>query len=175
MGKLFIYFHKSASKLVLNILGLFMFFSSGLLAQHHEEHHEHHAHNNHVGIFMGSTAQYNNGRHLYTLGLDYTRFLNHRQNFGISSFLEVFFSDEAQWLGGVPIVYKPSKNLILRSGPGIELVRDSNNKIKGHFVLRTGVAYDIHLKHLTITPSFDLDYVRYHPSMVWGVTLGKGF
>ncbi|WP_430817661.1 hypothetical protein [Carboxylicivirga sp. RSCT41] len=134
-----------------------------------------HNHNNHAGIFIGSTAQYNNGRNLFTLGIDYTRFFNQHQKWGIGSFLEVFFGDHTQWLGGIPIIYKPSDNLILRTGPGIELVKDSEKNITGKLVLRAGIAYDIHLKHFSITPSFDIDYVRHHPSMVWGIAIGKGF
>lgn len=148
---------------------------STVLFSQTQKHHEAHTHNNHAGIFVGSTAQYDNGRHLFTLGLDYTRYIDHGQKWGIGSFLEVIFGDHAQWLGGIPVIYKPIDNLILRTGPGIELVKNSNNSISGKLVLRAGIAYDIQFEHITITPSFDVDYVRQHPSMVWGVAIGKSF
>lgn len=163
-------------------IGIFMFIAlvsaNGQTHEHdtsHDDHHHSEHHYNHLGFFVGSTAQYLQGRQIFTLGAEFTRTFKWNHRLGFTAFAEGIFADNFQVLTGIPLIYKPIDNLILRTGPGIELVRNENDDLSAVVVMRTGVAYDIHFKKITITPSFDIDYVRYHPAMVIGLAIGKGF
>lgn len=150
-------------------------------AQEHtnQTHHDTKGHHyNHIAFFAGATTQYNKGDHYLSLGLDYMRFFKKNERWGISFFVEGVDGDHFQWVFGTPVVFKLLPYLWLRTGPGIELVKEKQNDkvvIDAEFILRFGIGYDIHLSKFTISPSVDIDYIRYHPSLVWGINFGYGF
>lgn len=154
-------------------LGLFFIPIQGIGQKHQLEHHA--VHLNHIALFLGSTSLYEQGRDHMTVGIDYMRFLKSNSDWGLSGFAEVVFANDIQWLVGVPVVYKPIDNFWLRTGPGFELVKDNDQDVSAIFLWRIGLGYDFHIMDFSVSPSFDLDYIRYHPAMVWGVNIGKGF
>lgn len=162
------------------LIYLYFLFFSGFMVnaqeQHgHDTHSTHHPHHNHLALFVGGTSQYHLGKNITSLGIDYMRFFKNNPKWGVSSSLEVILADDTQWLLVAPIVYKPLNNLWLRSGPGFELVRNEKDKVIADFVMRFGIGYDIEFKNLVISPSFDFDFIRYHPAFVYGVNIGMGF
>ncbi len=162
----------------LQIICVLFILSHSLKGQSHDSHHDHHedhAHRNHIALFAGLTSQYHLGKNITSLGVDYMRFFKHHSNWGLSASTEIILAKDIQWLIVTPVVYKPLKNIWLRTGPGFELVRNEQDKIIGTFVMRFGMGYDININKLVISPSFDFDFIRYHPAIVWGVNIGMGF
>ncbi|MCU4174858.1 hypothetical protein [Carboxylicivirga sp. N1Y90] len=164
------------------IVCLFFVFLGILKAQSHNDHsvdthhsNDAHHHQNHAALFVGGTSQYDLGKNITTLGIDYMRFFKKNPQWGISAATEIILADDIQWLIITPLVYQPFENFWLRSGPGFELVHNETHKIIGTFVMRFGLGYDINVDNLVISPSFDFDYIRYHPAVVWGVNIGMGF
>ena len=44
-----------------------------------------------------------------------------------------------------------------------------------HFLFRLGAGYDIDLRNISLTPTVNLDFVEGEESLVFEISLGKGF
>lgn len=135
-------------------------------------------HLNHMALFIGQTTQYNKGNHYLSFGLDYMRFYKRNENWGASGFIEGINGEHFQWVFGVGLVHKPFKRFVLKIGPGIELVKQKRNdkvEIIGKMLIRLGVSYEFHIKRFTVAPIVSIDYIRNHPSLVYGINFGFGF
>lgn len=163
------------SLIVLIVLGTTSF------AQEHDLHdihgNESHGHNNHLALFIGNTSQHSFETNSFTLGLDYMYFFPKSEHWGISVFGEIIMGEHTEWLFGLPVVYKFNNHFWLRSGFGIELVREEHDHktIITKPLFRLGAGYDIQLKKITLSPSLDIDIIRKHPALVAGINIGYGF
>jgi hypothetical protein len=174
-------------------LFLLCFALSNSYAQHAtsdslESHHSHGdhlsthaAHQNHIAVFGGATTQLEKEGTHATVGADYLRILHPSGNWAISIFGEAIFAEHTEWLFGLPVYYRIYKRFFLRTGPGIEIIQESEHghgresKSKAEFLFRVGSGVGIPAGSFLITPTLDLDFVRSNTSLVWGINIGKGF
>ncbi len=163
----------------IGLVVLIMLLATASFAQENDSHNTHgndsHSHNNHLALFIGNTSQKSFDTNSFTLGLDYMYFFPKSEHWGISAFGEIIMGDHTEWLFGLPVVYKFNKGFWLRSGPGLELAKDNENKVEYHAILRVGGGYDFQLKRIILSPSIDLDGWRKHPALVLGLNIGFGF
>jgi len=68
---------------------------------------------------------------------------------------------------------KPAGNLFFVVAPGIVIVDEESTD--NHFLFRLGAGYDIDLGNISLTPTVNLDFVEGEESLVFGISLGKGF
>ena len=155
-----------------------------LLAQHaHEEDTSHrtHFHANHVAGFVGATSELKEGKKThFTLGVDYVRRFGGVGQWGVGGFGEVIFHEPTEWLFGAAGYFYPTPSLWIQAGGGVEFYDDSHGtteqgETKASFLLRFGAGYQIELPGLSVTPLALLDLVRGTESLVWGISVGKGF
>jgi hypothetical protein len=159
-------------------------------SQHHEnETRKHHFQSNYIGILAGATTKLEKEGTHFTLGADYIRKFPHTGRWGISIFGEVIFEEHTEWLFGIPVYYKFYKNLLIRTGPGIEIIQEEVNNESAHnstsehhetisrteFLWRIGILYEFEIGSLFIAPSVDVDFERSTTAVVWGVNFGMGF
>jgi len=137
-----------------------------------------HFHFNHLGIFIGATSSLEKKSTNFTLGADYVRRFSSTSPWGIGFIGEAIFAEHTEWVFGIPAYYYVEDIIWIRSGPGIEILKEESGHsldTKIEFLYRIGLGHDFELGKFTITPSVDLDLVHHHNSVVWGVSIGKGF
>jgi len=167
-------------------------FNLSLLAEEeeHGETHEHHFHRNHLGVSLAATTQLAEGAGThFILGADYEYRLS--QLIGIGVIGELIFAEETEYLFALPLFLHVTESLWFRVAPGFEVAHHSEEEGDVHaeedhgngdhtsketeFFMRIGVGYGIVVGGFTITPIIDLDFFRKHTSLVWGISIGKGF
>jgi hypothetical protein len=144
---------------------------------------ESHFHYNHFALFAGASSLYEKNETHFTLGADYIRYFSPECDFAVGIYSEVIFAHHTEWIFGSVIIYAPTKNLRIRSGPGIELIQEevhsdcncNTTKTMVEFLIRIGTLYDFHLGKFSISPSLDIDFLRSTTTLVWGVSFGMGF
>lgn len=143
---------------------------------------EHTIHHNHVALFIGNTTFFNKGENNFSIGLDYFYRPNVEQPWAFSIFGEAIFAEHIEYLLGLPVYYSFNNIWWLRAGPGIEIIQEEEHhntevetKIEMEFLFRIGMGYPFHISGFTITPSVDIDLVRNHDAVVWGLNIGYGF
>jgi len=146
---------------------------------HEEGEHERH----HIGIFFGATTNLDDEETDFSLGLDYEYRL--LPQLGIGLLGEVTFAENEVFIVGVPIFLHPSKGLILGVAPGVEISDEIAEteaeggeqllETKTNFLLRFIAAYEMEFNGLTLAPTVSLDLVDGEESLVYGISLGKGF
>ncbi len=98
---------------------------------------------------------------------------------------EVTFAESEVFLVGVPIFLHPSKGLILGVAPGVGIsdeiaVTETEGgeqqvETQTNFLLRFIAGYETEFNGLTLAPTVSIDLVDGEESLVYGVSLGKGF
>lgn len=171
------------------LLVLLVVSANGFSQHHGNVEHEQHFHANYFGVLAGATTKLEKEGTYFTLGADYIRKFPHTGRWGLSIFGEVIFEEHAEWLFGIPVYYKFYKNLLIRTGPGIEIIQEevknenAHNSTSDHheaksraeFLWRFGILYEFEVGNLFIAPSMDVDFERTTTAAVWGVNLGMGF
>jgi len=179
---------------LLTLMTVFLVFSIHfpLLAEEeeHGETHEHRFHRNHLGVSLAATTQLEEGGGThFTLGADYEYRLS--QLIGIGVIGELIFAEETEYLFALPLFLHVTESLWFRIAPGFEVAHHSKEEGDVHaeedhgngdhtsqeteFFMRIGVGYGFIAGGFTITPTVDLDIFRKHTSLVWGISIGKGF
>lgn len=128
-------------------------------------------HSNHVAIFAaGLTSELESNHTSYTMGTDYERRLSSRV--GVGALADFVFEAERETLLAAAFVLHPRSSLRAWFAPGVALVEGSARR---PFVARFGIGYDSELGRSTLSPTFNVDIVEGHLSLVYGVALGFGF
>ena len=52
---------------------------------------------------------------------------------------------------------------------------DTESGYDTHVLLRIGAGYQFHVGKFSISPNVNLDMWRKHHSLVWGISIGRGF
>jgi len=166
------------------IIGIIFFLPFGFFAQ--TENHEtilegeNHFHYNHFALFGGASTLFEGNHTSFTVGADYIRYFSPESKFSVGIFSEAIFAHHTEWLFGTVLIYRITKHLWVRSGPGIELLQEEfghtgETESKTEFLYRVGAGYSFHFGRFSIDPSVDLDFVRSSTTLVWGVNFGMGF
>jgi hypothetical protein len=158
---------------------------------HEAEAETHHYHSHHLGIFIGGTSNLKKEETVFTLGLEYEyRLSKNMSRWGVGLIGELIFAHETEYLIVVPVILHVTDAFFLRAGPGIEWAHHSEenghgdihvaevtngNGRESEFFLRVGIGYGFELGKFSITPSLDLDIFQDHTTLVWGMTIGRGF
>jgi len=179
---------------LLTLLAVFLVvsFNISLLAEEeeHGETHEHLFHRNHFSVGLGGTTRLEEGAGTYfTLGADYEYRLS--KLIGISVVGELIFAEETEYLFAFPLFLHVTDSLWFRVAPGFEVAHHSEEEGDVHaeedhgygdhtsketeFFIRIGMGYGFVAGGFVITPLIDLDFFRKHTSLVWGISIGKGF
>jgi hypothetical protein len=172
---------------------------NGYAQSHEAEEHgvEEHAHSyNHLlGLFVGATSKLEEGSTDFTLGLEYEYVLDKRQmRWAIGLVGEVIFAHKTEYLITIPVIFRAYKGLFFLAGPGLEwfshhveggeehheaLAEGNNESSEGgyenHILLRIGAGYHFQVGKFSISPMVNLDMWRQHHSLVWGISIGRGF
>jgi len=158
-------------------------------ADHDDEasHHGHGYHPNEVALFAGVTDEEDHGSE-FTLGVDYERRLS--QHWGIGGLIDWAGGDLRNTVFAVPVFWHPGGNWKLIGAPGIEYHNGRGDvvtphKSEGHdevdedetnFLIRFGVAYDIHLGgSWGLAPALNIDLVDSERVWVYGLDLTYGW
>lgn len=181
---------KNIDRLLKIILIFLLVFFTSAIAQHADkdnhaagkEDKEGHSHMNHIALFGGATINLEKTGTYFSLGADYVRVITSDRQWAVSFFGEAIFAEHAEWLFGVPLYYRIKNDFWFRTGPGVEFVQEKKNDHDHHrteteaeFLYRIGLYYIFHWGNYGISPSLDLDLVRNHTSLVWGLNIGIGF
>ncbi len=140
-----------------------------------------HFHPNHAAAFVGATSELRGSKKThFTLGADYVRRFGARGQWGVGGFAEVIFHEPTEWLFGASGYFFPTHALWIQAAGGVEFYQgghggDEPAETKASFLLRFGAGYNIELPGFTLTPVALLDLVRDTETLVWGVSVGKGF
>jgi hypothetical protein len=131
--------------------------------------HGHHRH--HASLFLGGATRFED-HHDETglaIGVDYEYRVN--KLWGVMGLFEGVVTDhsrETVLLAGV--AFHPYQGLRLGAGPGVEFSHGS-----GEFAFRLGAAYGFELGRWTLSPELAGDFTRESETLVFGVSLGRGF
>ena len=81
-----------------------------------------------------------------------------------------------------------TEKLWFRAAPGFEVAnhhheeesegvhaKETHTSKETEFLLRIGMGYGFEVEGIAIIPTIDLDLFRGHNSLVWGLSIGKGF
>ena len=141
---------------------------------------ENHFHYNHIAMFIGASSLFERDATYFTLGADYIRYFSPKSDFAAGVYIEAIFAHHTEWLFGVVLFYGLTEHLWIRSGPGIEILKEENEhtgetESKTEFLIRIGAGYSIHFGKFFIDPSIDLDFLRSSTTLVWGVNFGMAF
>jgi hypothetical protein len=165
-----------------------LFFSSVYLCADEEDHAEaHHLHLNHLGlVFAGTTGLEEGGETHFTLGVDYERRLS--EVWGVGVVGELIFAHKTEYLFVFPAYFHVTEKLWFQAALGFEVSyhhheeeNEGNHGEETHtsketeFLLRIGMGYGFEVGEIIITPTIDFDFFRGHRSLVWGISIGKGF
>lgn len=156
---------------------------SQVVNDHTSIEHEAHFHYNHFAVFAGASSLFEREETHFTFGADYIRYFSPECDFAVGIYSEAIFAHHTEWVFGSVLIYAPTKNLRIRSGPGIELIQEevhsdcdcNSTKTEVEFLIRIGTLYDFHLGRFSISPSLDIDFLRSTTTLVWGVNFGMGF
>ncbi len=167
---------------------IFLFFPGAHLCADEEDHAEaHHLHLNHLGLlFAGTTGLEEGGETYFTLGVDYERRLS--EVWGVGVVGELIFAHKTEYLFVFPAYFHVTEKLWFQAALGFEVAyhhheeeNEGNHGEETHtsketeFLLRIGVGYEFEVEGITITPAIALDVYSGHRSLVWGLSIGKGF
>ncbi|MBI5326153.1 MAG: OmpA family protein [Ignavibacteriae bacterium] len=131
--------------------------------------HEHHS--NHIALFGGATTFQETKETFATAGLECEhRFKDLNYLLGIGLFGEAVLADETEYVAGIPIFIHPYKGIKILFAPGVSILKDNIEMI-----IRAGIGYDIFIGKFAITPGFNIDYVKEHIVLVYGLSFGIGF
>ena len=152
-------------------------------SESHESHESHSLHHlNHVALFAGTSIIMNGSSGEFALGFDYERRLNFwSEAIGAGFMVETVFAEEQEWLTGISLFLHPSSSIGLKLNitPAIafEKIKEEPDVIKSEtsFFLRLGLAYDFHIKNISITPTLNFDLMKEHTVAVAGMSFGIGF
>lgn len=167
---------------ILLIIPMSIIFSISLSVQAREadSHNDdigHHENQHHAALFAGLTTSYIDTDHSptdFTLGIDYEyrlSFLN--RLLGVGVFAEAVVAEHTEYLLGIPLALHPIGGLKALVAPGIAF--SDVEEVEAHFLLRSTVAYDLHVGILSITPTVSLDIIEEHLFLEYGIALGVGF
>ena len=176
------------------LVGINGYAQSHEAAEHGVEEHSH-LHNHHLGLFVGATSKFEEGGTYLTLGLEYEYLLDKEHGrWKLSMVGEFIFAHETEYLITVPLVFHAYKGLFVLAGPGLEWSpshedggeehheanAEGYNESSGggystHVLLRVGAGYLFHVGKFSISPMVNLDMWRKHHSLVWGISIGRGF
>ncbi|MDH5720929.1 MAG: hypothetical protein OEZ13_10010 [Spirochaetia bacterium] len=135
-----------------------------------EEKDGHAIHSNHAAIFLGATTFYDKSTS-FTAGADYEyRFSAMHGLLGLGLILDFAFRDHMQTIVAGALFIHPAGGFKIALAPGVEM--HSGEKA---FVFRGGLAYDIHVGSLSLTPTVNFDYAHHHVAYVYGLGIGYGF
>lgn len=172
---------------------------NGYAQSHEAEEHvaeEHsHFHNHHLGLFVGATSKFEEGGTDFTLGLEYEYLLDKEHGrWKLSVVGELIFGHKTEYLIVVPVIFQVYDGLFVLAGPGLEWFPShdeggeehheagavGNNESSGggystHVLLRIGAGYHFQVGKFSISPVVNLDMWRQHHSLVWGISIGRGF
>ena len=153
-------------------------------AEHEEHsakdlHHENHSHNHHIAVFNGATTNFKHDATSYSLGLDYEYYLNH---LGLGFFGELIFAENTESLIGLSASYQTG-NIKFITGPFVEFAKTHDThsthpdeEWHHKFGVRVGLAYNFHIKAITIAPGIYTDYIEGGTwALVYGVAVGFAF
>jgi hypothetical protein len=139
-----------------------------------DKHNESTHHRNHIAIYDGAITNFKHDVTSYTLGLDYEYNMEH---IGVGIFGELIFAEETEILTGLLASYKMG-NLKLLTGPFVEFAKSHDAHATSHdekyhhkFGARVGLAYNFHVKKITISPGISTDYIE---GGIWALTYGVG-
>ena len=160
--------------------------------------HGHALHHNHLGIFIGPTTNLDKEATDFSLGLDYE--FRFSDSFGAGIFGEHIFNSHSPWLAGAGLFYHPAGGLKFFAAAGLEYVpaneehdtehikveipgktdkllasEEETGEAHSEFLIRLGLGYDFHVRQYYITPTFNVDIVAGHVSLVYGISFGIGF
>ena len=137
-----------------------------------EESHGHNVfHKHHVGVFAsGATTNLHEDHTSFTLGADYEYRISPRVGIGVLG--DVVFAPHRETILAGALVTHPAGGLKVLFAPGVIFIDGSS---ENHFVARFGFGYDFHVARASLAPTFNLDVIEGHVSLVYGVTLGFGF
>jgi hypothetical protein len=137
-------------------------------AEEAQEGEEHGEHRHHLSLLLGATSYLEENETSFTLGVDYERRLSPRWGAGL--FGEVVFADETETLLGVSGIYHATRQLELVAGVGLEFA-DGESEL----LLRLGAVYLWEKRGYSLGPFLFWDTVSGDSSLVYGVSVGKGF
>jgi len=124
-------------------------------------------HRHRIELFLGGTHEGSNDAFATGLGYEY-RLSN---LFGVGGFVEHAKKENHVWTFGVPLYAHPYKGFRFLLAPGLE-----QEESKNHFLMRTGVAYEVEIGRWSITPEFNIDFVEGgHRGLVYGLSFGYAF
>ena len=176
--------------LILSLVAIQLLISEVIFAQHrnpqsaepHNKTHSSHTHWNHIALFAGATSKFEKEGTHFTLGVDYLQKFPPSGRWAVNIFGEAIFEEHTEWLLGIPVFYKVTQNLWIRTGPAIEFLQEgehhhgeSKTETRTEFLWRLGTGYDIEFGKYIIAPSFDIDFGRSTTAVVWGLNFGYGF
>jgi hypothetical protein len=179
---------------VLVLVGIPGYAQSHEAEEHVAEEHSH-LHSHHLGLFVGATSKFEEGGTYFSLGLEYEYLLDKehgRWKLGVVG--ELIFGHKTEYLIAVPVIFRAYKGLFVLAGPGLEWFpsheeegdehhdphamgnsEGSEGGYDTHVLLRIGAGYQFHVGKFSITPVVNLDMWRKHHSLVWGISIGRGF
>ena len=131
----------------------------------------HEIHSNHISIFGGVSTFLESKESFATAGLEFEHRLKVTKNlFGLGIFTEIVFTEENEYIAGIPVFIHPYHGLKLLIAPGVNIVNDNIEML-----VRGGIGYDIFFGKFAITPNFNIDYVSEHFILIYGLSFGIGF
>lgn len=166
---------------------LVLFLAPQVMGQEEEHAEAHHLHLNHLGLVFAGTTSLEKGRGThFTIGADYERRLS--EVWGVGLIGELIFTDKTEYLFAAGVYFHATEKLWFRAALGFEVAyhhheegsedvhaEETHTKKETELLLRIGMGYGFEVEGIIITPTIDLDLFRGHKSLVWGLSIGKGF
>jgi hypothetical protein len=159
--------------------------SSFVYSQEHEEDHKkqdkhNHYHKHHLALFNGATTNFTHSSTDYSLGIDYE--LRLTKTFGLGLLGEYIFTDNGEFIAGVPAFLHFAKSLKITGAPLLiykeEHIDDHTHhneaNMKTIFAFRVGISYGFHLGKLAVAPAINFDMGE-SSALVYGLNIGIGF
>lgn len=173
---------------------LLVIITTGVLAEEHGakpqlvEGIEHIHHSHHAGIFLGVTSNLETEHNDFSIGIDYEYRLPVLQRiFGIGVMGEAVFSEEAEYIAGIPVYIHLTDFLRLFAAPSMLFVHEtevngehgegqvSESKTKYEYLTIAGLFIDIETRNFTISPTVKFEFIGGHISVAYGLTFAKAF
>lgn len=130
--------------------------------------HDSEFHRNHFAGIVGWSHK-DTGKDAFTLGMEYSRWFTPRV--GVGAYIELSEGDFNADTVGLVLGVRPTKNLSLIGGPGIERTLFEANETLWRF----GAGYTFRPKGVSVAPVAWVDFVGGHEIYFLGVAVGKGF
>ena len=146
----------------------------------HDEQEQDHYHKHHLALFNGATTNFTHSSTDYSLGIDYEFRLT--KTFGLGLLGEYVFTDNGEYIIGVPLFLHFAKSLKITGAPLLiykeEHIDDhthhSEAEMKTIFAFRVGVSYGFHIGKFSVAPAINFDTGEYN-ALVYGLNIGIGF